>query len=53
VATGSVSAHQMWIEIDAMCVDLSDTVDAGLTEGHNFAGEGALGLFAELLLSQG
>ena len=40
-AAGIVSAHQTWIDIDAMCVDLGDTVDVRLTEGHNFAGEGA------------
>ncbi|HIE30826.1 MAG TPA: DUF4198 domain-containing protein [Methanosarcinales archaeon] len=39
-AAGTVSAHQTWIEIDAMCVDLDDTVDVRLTEGHNFIGEG-------------
>lgn len=38
---GMVSAHQTWVEIDAMCIDLGDTVDVRLTEGHNFAGEGA------------
>jgi len=38
---GMVSAHQTWIEVDAMCIDLGDTVDVRLTEGHNFAGEGA------------
>jgi len=38
---GMVNAHQTWVEIDAMCIDLGDTVDVRLTEGHNFAGEGA------------
>ncbi|MEA3323779.1 MAG: DUF4198 domain-containing protein [Euryarchaeota archaeon] len=38
---GMVSAHQTWMEIDAMCIDLGDTVDVRLTEGHNFASEGA------------
>ncbi len=39
-AAGIVSAHQTWVDIDAMCVDIGDTVDVRLTEGHNFAGEG-------------
>ena len=38
---GMVNAHQTWVEIDSMCIDLGDTVDVRLTEGHNFAGEGA------------
>ncbi len=33
---GMVNAHQTWMEIDAMCIDLGDTVDVRLTEGHNF-----------------
>jgi len=41
LCTASVaSAHSTWIETDAMCVDLGDTVDVRLTEGHNFIGEG-------------
>ena len=40
-AVGIASAHQTWIDIDAMCIDLGDTVDVRLTEGHNFVSEGA------------
>lgn len=50
LAIGSASAHQTWIETDAMCVDLNNTVDVRLTEGHNFAGESApIGVAAELV----
>ncbi len=38
---GMVSAHQTWMDIDAMCIDLGDTVDVRLTEGHSFIPEGA------------
>ena len=40
-AVGITSAHQTWIDIDAMCIDLGDAVDVRLTEGHNFVSEGA------------
>ena len=40
-AVGITSAHQTWIDIDAMCIDLGDTIDVRLTEGHNFVSEGA------------
>ena len=48
---GMVCAHQTWMEIDAMCIDLGDTVDVRLTEGHNFIPEGAppFDLSAELV----
>jgi len=37
---GMASAHQTWMEIDAMCVDLDANVEVRITEGHNFVGEG-------------
>ena len=37
---GMASAHQTWMEIDAMCVDLDANVEIRITEGHNFIGEG-------------
>ena len=37
---GMASAHQTWVEIDAMCVDLDENVEVRITEGHNFVGEG-------------
>ena len=37
---GMASAHQTWIEIDAMCVDPDEDVEVRITEGHNFVGEG-------------
>ena len=37
---GMASAHQTWMEIDAMCVDLDENVEVRITEGHNFVGEG-------------
>ncbi|MGP8321624.1 MAG: DUF4198 domain-containing protein [Methanosarcinaceae archaeon] len=37
---GMASAHQTWIEIDAMCVDLDENVEVRITEGHGFVGEG-------------
>jgi len=52
---GVVSAHQTWMEIDAMCIDLGDMVDVRLTEGHNFASEGAppFDISAELVDPEG
>jgi len=37
---GIGSAHQTWIDIDDMCVDLNETIDVRITEGHNLIGEG-------------
>ena len=37
---GIGSAHQTWIDIDNMCVDLNENIDVRITEGHNFIGEG-------------
>ena len=37
---GMASAHQTWMEIDAMCVDLDENVEVRITEGHNFVSEG-------------
>ncbi len=37
---GMASAHQTWMEIDAMCVDLDANVEVRITEGHNFVSEG-------------
>jgi len=37
---GIASAHQTWVEIDAMCVDPDANVEVRITEGHNFVGEG-------------
>ncbi|MCD4809353.1 MAG: DUF4198 domain-containing protein [Methanosarcinales archaeon] len=37
---GMASAHQTWMEIDAMCVDPDENVEVRITEGHNFVGEG-------------
>jgi len=37
---GMASAHQTWMEIDAMCVDPDANVEVRITEGHNFVSEG-------------
>jgi Domain of unknown function (DUF4198) len=37
---GMASAHQTWMEIDAMCVDLEANVEVRITEGHNLVSEG-------------
>ncbi|HJH30551.1 MAG TPA: DUF4198 domain-containing protein [Methanosarcinaceae archaeon] len=37
---GMASAHQTWMEIDAMCVDLDENVEVRITEGHGFVSEG-------------
>ena len=37
---GIASAHQTWMEIDDMCVELNENVEVRITEGHNFVGEG-------------
>jgi len=52
---GMASAHQTWVEIDAMCVDLDENVEVRITEGHNFVGQGVppYDLSAELVEPDG